>query len=315
MAMCTAVYFIQKPFTADTEQLGCYYFNILQAVEFCKTLSAAIVPPIIPLCPRDNTKVEINSTDHWKSSILEIGSVSSTEVLDYTNIPIISLNEFYIRSEGKVKMKSTILEIAGLNFTSDSLSQYWILDLPPRWDTQGNDPYIFYNTLYPILPINPKITDGKVPDWYAVLSEKSFLGIHWRRGDRGNKVLGPIGRALWYSTEPIQIAKYINMYLEKNRDIEWVYVSTNSGSLIDRETLKLLVKKPIYYFDRPLNIKPLNIWKWDLVDLLLCAKSSHLILSPGGLQNSSAFGRLMYAECLKQNPDTALVQFLPMIYN
>jgi hypothetical protein len=315
MATCTAVYFIQKPFTPDTEQLGCYYFNILQAVELCKTLSAAIVPPIMPLCPRDNTKVEINSTDHWKSSILEIGSVSSTEVLDYNSITTLSLNEFYIRSNGKVKMKSSDFKIAGFKFILDNSSDYWILDLPARWDTQGNDPYIFYNTLYPILPINTSIISGKIPDWYAVLSENPFLGVHWRRGDRGNKVLGQIGRALWYSTEPVQVAKYINIYLEKNRDIEWVYVSTNSGSLIDRETLKGLVKKPIYYFDRPLNIKPLDIWKWDLVDLLLCAKSCHIILSPGGLNNSSAFGRLMYAECLKQNPETALVQFLPMLYN
>ena len=71
---CKAVYFFQKPFTADTEQMGCYYFNILQAVELCKRWGAAIVPPRFPLCPRDNTKVEFNSTDHWASSILAIGS-------------------------------------------------------------------------------------------------------------------------------------------------------------------------------------------------------------------------------------------------
>jgi hypothetical protein len=223
------------------------------------------------------------------------------------------LNDFYIKSEGKVKMESSTFEIAEFKFTSDSLSDYWILELPPRWDTQGNDPYVFYNTLYPILPINTTIINGRVPEWYERLSKKPFLGVHWRRGDRGNTILGNIGKVLWQSTEPIFIARYINRYIEKNQDLEWVYVSTNSGSVIDRETLRKLVHKPVYYFDMPFDTKPLDMWKWDLVDLLLCAKSSHLILSPGGIQNSSAFGRLMYAECLRQNPESALVNFLPMI--
>ena len=310
---CKAVYFLQKPFTADTEQMGCYYFHILQAVEQCKRWGTAIVPPRFPLCPRDNTKVEFNSTDHWSSSILAIGSVDSKEVLDYSHLQTLTLKQFYKQSHGKVRTNIANLDISGFQFTSDNNSDYMILNMPPRWDLQGDDAHVFYNILYDFIPLKSDIIDGKIPDWYKYLSKSHFLGVHWRRGDRGNSILGQIGRRLWFSTDPDKVAACINKYIERNPEIQWVYVSTNSGSIIDRALLKQLVKLPVHFFDAPSNITPLEIWKWDLTDLILCAKAKHLMLSPGGLEHSSAFGRIMYAECLRQTPEDALVSFMPMI--
>ena len=310
---CIAIYFLQKPFTANTEQMGCYYFNILEAVELCRSLNASIVPPQLPLCPRDNKKVELNSTDHWYSSILAIGSIDSTKVIDYTNIKTITVSEFHNQSNGTVKMNNESLTISGLNFLKDDNSKYWIVDLPKRWDIQGRDPHIFYSSLYQLLPLKTSILDSRIPEWYKNNCKKSFLGVHWRRGDRGNSILGQIGKHLWASTEPRLVGKYINNYISKNPDIEWVYVSTNSGSAIDRKILSETVIKPLYYFDTPFEIPALERWKWDISDLLMCAKAKHLLLSPGGLTNSSAFGRLIYAECLRQNPDDALVNFIPFV--
>ena len=312
MLRCEGIYFLQRPFTVNTEQLGCYYFNILEALEQCKIHGAAIVPPRMPLCPRDNTLVELNSSQPWDSSIRIVGSVDSTEVLEYSSISTLTLNEFYNKSNGNVRMKSQTIDISGMIFTSEPSSKFWIMDLPSRWDIQGRDPHIFYNILYPLLPLNPNVVDGRIPEWYTIKSKESFLGVHWRRGDRGNATLGSIGNLLWNSTQPNHVADCINMYLLKNPELEWVYVSTNSGSKEDRRGLCSLVNKPVYYFENPV-CEALEQWKWDVTDLLLCAKAKHLLLSPGTLQNSSAFGRLMYAECLQQNPTDALVSFMPYI--
>jgi hypothetical protein len=309
--LAVAVYFIQPPFTAKTEQLGCYYFNILLSIELCRKWNAAIVPPRIPLAPRDNTKVELNSTEDWAKYIFQLGSVDSKEVLDYSKIKTIDLHEFYRASAGRVFMKQDTLDVSGLQFTKDASSKYFVLNMPPRWDTQSYDPHIFYNELYGMLPLNSNIIEQRVPEWYDTLKGQPFLGVHWRRGDRGNASLGHIGRVLWLSTEPCLVAIHINKYLLENPHLQWVYVSTNSGCQTDKELLRTLVKKPLHFFNRPTDVKPLDIWKWDLTDLLLCAKTDHLLLSPGDLNNSSAFGRLMYAESLRQNPETALVRFMP----
>ena len=312
MSSCEGIYFLQQPFTVNTEQLGCYYFNILEACEQAKLYGAPIVPPRMPLCPRDNTLVELNSSQPWDSSIREIGSVDSTEVLEYSHIPTLTLNEFYSKSNGEVRMDMFTLDISGMIFTSESTSKYWILDMPLRWDIQGRDPHIFYNNLYPFLPLNPNVVDGRIPDWYIEKSVRPFLGVHWRRGDRGNTVMGELGQLLWSSTDPKNVANCINKYLLKNPELEWVYVSTNSGSESDRALLKSLTLKPLYYFTS--KSMPLEQWKWDMTDLFLCAKASHLLLSPVNLEESSAFGRLMYAECLQQNPTDALVNFItPMV--
>jgi len=308
-----AVYFIQKPFTADTEQLGCYYFNILNAVIQCKSWDAAIVPPMMPLAPRDNRRVELNSTDHWKSAILEYGSIKSDKVLDFSNIKTMSFDDFYIKSNGLASMNHDSIEIQGFRFKKNADSKFHITNLPGRWDTEGHDPNIFYSELYPMLPLNYESVKAIIPLWYITRFTKPFLSVHWRRGDRGNVVLGEIGRRLWISTEPETVAKYINKYLEQNPKIEWVCVSTNSGSSFDRGILKSLVKKELFYIDAPPSIKPLDLWKWDMLSIFLCAGTPNLILSPGGLQGSSAFGRLMYAECLQRNPETALVKFMPLL--
>ena len=313
MSRCEGIFFLQAPFTANTEQLGCYYFNILEATEQAKMYGARIVPPRMPLCPRDNTRVEIDSTKPWDSSILKIGSVDSSEVLDYSQIPTMSLNEFYSKSNGEVRMDMFTLDISGMIFISEPTSKYWIMNMPSRWDTDESDDTIFYNILYPSLPFNPNILDARIPAWYIEESKKPFLGVHWRRGDRGNIAMGELGQLLWSSTNPAHVADYINSYLLKNPELEWVYVSTNSGSNNDRILLRKLVKKPLYYFNMP-EVDPLEQWKYDITDLLLCAKAKHLVLSPGNLNKSSAFGRLMYAECLQQNPSDALVSFItPMI--
>jgi hypothetical protein len=210
-------------------------------------------------------------------------------------------------------MNSESIEISGFKFIKDTASKYYVMNMAPRWDTQGHDPNLFFNDLYPILPLNHCIVTGRIPDWYAEESKKPFLGVHWRRGDRGNSILGPIGRSLWFSTEPEVVAIRINRYLDNNPELEWVYVSTNSGSEYDRRTLTTLVKKPVRLFRQPPNVKPLDIWKWDLTDLLLCGKTNHIMLSPINIQSSSAFGRLIYAESIRQNPDTALVSFIPLL--
>ena len=314
MNRCEGIYFLQKPFTTNTEQLGCYYFNILEAIEYCRKQNpmVPIVPPRLPLCPRDNTKVELYSNATWDTSIRGIGSVDSREVLDYTNIVTLTLDEFHYRSNGNVCMKDKVLDISGIPFTLDRNSKFWVIDLPSRWDLQGNDHHIFYNILYPILPLNPTILEGRIPEWYVANSKKPFLGVHWRRGDRGNIKVGRIGELLWRSTNPIHVAAYISEYCSKNPELEWVYVSTNSGSEADKKQLQSLVIRPIYYYNAPI-VTPFEQWKWDIADLLLCARAKHLLLSPGNLQNSSAFGRLMYAECLQQNPTDALVSFIPLI--
>jgi hypothetical protein len=308
-----AVYFIQKPFTADTEQIGCYYFNILHAVELCRSWKAAIVPPKMPLAPRDNVKVELNPADHWKHAILEYGSVDSREVLDYSKMATMSFDDFCTKSNRQVCMTNESIEIQGIQFNQDSNSKFLITELPSRWDTQGHDPQIFYNSLYSSLPLNHTLIDKNIPLWYSIRFKSPFLAVHWRRGDRGNRILGSIGHRLWISTEPDTVARHINNYLECNPEIEWVCVSTNSGSEFDKEVLQSLVKKELFYFEAPPNVKPLDIWKWDFLELLLCAATPNLMLSPGGLQHSSAFGRLMYAECLQKNPETALVKFMPLL--
>jgi hypothetical protein len=303
-----AAFFYQRPFTANSEQIGCYYFNILQAVELCRAMECAIVPPNFPLCPRDNSMVEVYKNEHWEKSILTIDSISSAELLEYS-IPTLSLGEFAEASGKRVNMSFLSLEYRGILFIQDPESHYKILDMPGRWDLQGHDPNLLYMKLYKTLPFKrPKIPLATT-SLEDILS-MNCLGVHWRRGDRGNITMGEIGKRLWKSTEPDQVAKCINILLEKNPKIELVYISTNSGSTYDRETLELLVKAPIYFLYRPRSTNPLEHWKWDLTDLFLCSKASHLLLSPGG-QNSSAFGRLIYAEALRGS--SVQVSHMPLL--
>ena len=297
------IYFYQKPFTVNSEQMGCYYFNILQAVEYCRLLNATIVPPLFPLCPRDNTMVEVYKSMHWENSILTIDSISSTEVLEYT-IPTMHLDEFIQASSKRVNMNHLTLDINSIIFHQDIHSPYWILDMTPRWDLQGNAISFFYNKLYKTLPfkhINLSNIDIVRP----------CLGVHWRRGDRGNITMGHIGQRLWNSTEPDQVAKHINSYLEQDPTIKSVYISTNSGSKRDRSNLESLIHAPVYFLSRP-NTNPLDHWKWDLTDLFLCSSATHILLSPGGLQHSSAFGRLIYAEALRKNPNVTVTS-MPLL--
>lgn len=313
-SQCLAAFFLQKPFTSDTEQMGCYYFNILNAVYLCKAFNAAIVPPLLPLCPRDNSRVEKQAQRDWASSILEISSISSDQVLDYSKVPSIGFEEFVARSNCRVRLPDKLreLEICGTLFIHDPESVYWILHLPQRWDIQQVDEYIFYNESYPMLPLREAPLE-LTPAWFVEKSTKPFLGVHWRRGDRGNAKLGQIGLHLWLSTEPGLVAKEINRYLERNPDLDWVYVSTNSGSEDDRRELKRLVSKPLYFFERPSSVPPKDHWRWDICDLLLSAQAQHLLLSPGGFKNSSAFGRLMIAQYYQNHPSDALVSFLPLV--
>ena len=305
-----AVYFIQKPFTADTEQLGCYYFNILSACIKAKELGAAIVPPYLPLAPRDNKSVELNSDKPWSGSILDFGRINSADVLDYSSIKTLTLTEFHTRSNGRVNMTHEKYTIENYNFINDVTSKYTIADLPGRWDTQGNDPQLFYKDLYKILPLRSDIINE--PKFFHSLKDYTFLGVHWRRGDRGNVTLGEIGKRLWNSTDPDKVAACINRYIEQHPEIEWIYVSTNSGSDEDRELLKKLVKRYIHYLDVPEGENPLQLWNWDLTDLFMCSKGSHLLLSPGGFQNSSAFGRLICAEYLKHTKEP-FIKFMPLL--
>jgi len=309
---CKAIYFYQKPFTANTEQMGCYYFNILQAVELCRTWGAAIVPPKLPLAPRDNNKVELDHTQPWADSILELGTIDSRDVLDYSTVNTITFEEFCSQSNLKVYSNLDVLDISGTQFIKDMGSKFFIINMTPRWDTKNNDS-VFYTKIYKTLPFKSQVYKERVPQWYLDMYKAPFLGVHWRRGDRGNACLGPIGKNLWYATEPDKVAMYINTYLERNKDLIWVYVSTNSGSIEDRELLQLLVKVPLYYLEVPDDIDPLEMWKWDLTDLFMCAKAKHLILSPGGLKNSSAFGRILLAESMKQNMGETKSHFMSFI--
>jgi hypothetical protein len=290
------IYFYQPPFTANSEQMGCYYFNILEAVELCRSLNTAIVPPLFPLCPRDNTMVEVYNSAHWEKSILTIDSVSSAEVLDYTNVSTLSLNEFIEASGKRVTMKHSALSVNGIEFVQDLQSPYLLLDMTSRWDLQGRDTSIFYLQLYRTLPFrepNTRIT---------VNFKKPYLGVHWRRGDRGNVTMGEIGKRLWAATEPEQVAKQINARLTANPAITEVYISTNSGSKRDRQRLTQLLNAQVYCLERPSAIAPVDHWRWDLTDLFLCSQADDILLSPGGLEHSSAFGRLIYAEALRKNP-------------
>jgi hypothetical protein len=311
MLGCEGIYFIQKPFTVNTEQMGCYYFNILSACIKAKELGAAIVPPYLPLAPRNNKLVELNADQPWSASILDFGRINSADVLNYSRTKTLTLQEFHTRSNGHANMKYEKVTIEGLDFINDSTSKYTIADLPGRWDTQGNDPQLFYRGLYKTLPLRSDITIE--PKWFKYSRSRPFLGVHWRRGDRGNVTLGEIGKHLWNSTEPDKVAACINRYIEQHPELEWVYVSTNSGSDEDRGLLRDLVKINLHYLDIPEDINPLDLWKCDLTDLFMCSKASHLLLSPGGINNSSAFGRLIYAEYLKRNHNEPYIKFMPFI--
>ena len=280
--------------------MGCYYFNILEAVELCRSLHAAIVPPRVPLCPRDNTMVEVYSSTHWDTSIITIDSVASTEVLDYKDVSTLSLNEFIEASGKRVTMKYSRLVYNGVEFIQDLQSPYLLLDMPARWDLQERDSSIFYTQLYKTLPL--KVQDKP----HAVKFSKPYLGVHWRRGDRGNVTMGEIGKQLWASTQPEQVAKHINAYLERNPAIQSVYISTNSGSKKDRQRLRQLVRLDVHYLEMPLLTPALDHWRWDLTDVFLCSQADHILLSPGGLEHSSAFGRLIYAEALRKNPNVTV---------
>ena len=310
---CKAIYFIQKPFTSKTQQMGCYYFNILQAVELCRIWGAAIVPPMLPLAPRDNNKVELDHNEPWEDSILEYGSIDSSKVLDYSQVKTISFNNFCKESNLNVYTNSDNLDISGVKFTKNKQSKYFILNIPPRWDTQKNNEMTFYRIIYSTFPFRNDIFKHNIPEWYLNICNTPFLGVHWRRGDRGNACLGSIGKTLWYATEPDKVAMIINTYIEENPGLSWVYISTNSGSMDDKELIMQLVKVPVYFLDVPEGVEALDRWKWDVTDLFMCAKAKHIILSPGGLTGSSAFGRIILAESMRQNIDRTKYSFMPFI--
>jgi hypothetical protein len=45
----------------------------------------------------------------------------------------------------------------------------------------------------------------------------------------------------------------------------------------------------------------------------MCAKAKHIILSPGNLITSSAFGRIILAESMKQYMEKTKYSFMPFI--
>ena len=149
------------------------------------------------------------------------------------------------------------------------------------------------------------------PGWYKAKSKLTYLGVHWRRGDRGNITLGEIGKRLWNATEPTNTSSIINSYIELHPEIKWVYVSTNSGSEYDRNKLRKLVRCELIYQD-DVECEPLERWKWDLMDMQICSQCTHLILSPINLVNSSAFGRLIFAEFIRRGGKEANLSFIPI---
>ena len=302
------IYFLQKPVSPTSEQIGCYYFNILQAVEIARQKKAAIVPPLFPLCPRDNSQVEIYHAQPWNDSILAMGTLDSNQVLDYSKIKTLTFEEFVEQSQQKVYMTSNEKEIKNVRFSLDLTSRYAILDMPGRWDLQTNDSSLFFKQLYQTLPLKQIVDLPKV----IPPLKKPYLGVHWRRGDRGNIIMGHIGKQLWKSTQPEVVASHINKIIKKNPSLESVYVSTNSGSKLDRKILQSLVNIPLQFLEKPLGIDPLEYWKWDLYDLFLCSSASTLLLSPGKLENSSAFGRLIYAEALRKH-STVSLSMMPLL--
>jgi hypothetical protein len=92
--------------------------------------------------------------------------------------------------------------------------------------------------------------------WFG---KEPFLGVHWRRGDRGHAEMANWGRCYWEWSQPGQISNRLCEILQE-RNIRHVFIATNSGSPEDRArvlaTTCIGFKPDIHYL--PEDVYPYN---------------------------------------------------------
>ena len=75
----------------------------------------------------------------------------------------------------------------------------------------------------------------------------NYIGVHWRRGDRGHPEMGALGDLMWQLSSPEHLSCELNRLL-----LEWpaatsVFVGTNCGTPADRALLRRLVHVPLVF--------------------------------------------------------------------
>ena len=74
----------------------------------------------------------------------------------------------------------------------------------------------------------------------------SYVGVHWRRGDRAHPEMGPLGARMWELSTPDHLSCEINrLLLEFN--VSSVFVGTNCGTPAEYDRLRELVQAPVVF--------------------------------------------------------------------
>ena len=120
-----------------------------------------------------------------------------------------------------------------------------------------------------------------------------YVGVHWRRGDRGHPEMGEQGDRMWALSQPEHLSCEINrLLLEYN--VSAVFVGTNCGTPADRERLRALVHAPLVFLS---DLGLFQDWQHGLdavtVEMFVLAYAKVFLTAGDSFWGSSTISRLV----------------------
>ncbi|MGB1593264.1 MAG: hypothetical protein ACPIOQ_10970, partial [Promethearchaeia archaeon] len=121
----------------------------------------------------------------------------------------------------------------------------------------------------------------------------SYVGVHWRRGDRAHPEMGQLGARMWELSTPDHLSCEINrLLLEFN--VSSVFVGTNCGTAAEYDRLRELVQAPVVFL-RDVNM--FQEWQQGLdamtTEMFLLAHAKVFLSAGESHWGSSTISRLI----------------------
>ena len=314
------------------QQFASYYYNVVGAFLDAEAAGARVVSPMLPFAPRNNRILETDPTQPVANHIQIRYGVDSRIFLDLSDAFVCDLDEFVAESKGRINSEffddgaevyfnpvHRVFQDAGseqtLTFTVDKSSPFKVQPMPERWDYGKKiDPIFRASIKYPFHRGIPNYLPSE--EYMKFYDEcKSFLGVHWKRGDNLCAEHGETADDHSIRTDPERVGDSINYLLSVNKKAHGedpsvplcngIFIATDTTVKKDRDRVIQIIRKehkkiPIFMTPDLTAVEPEKRWAWDGADLWLASQANALFLSPYVLEDCSCFGRLIAANARRR---------------
>ena len=296
-------------------------FTLIEIILLCKKMDRILVLPPILSQPRNNTIAESGETDHHKFVLGEIfipmEEIFNIEILrKYINV--IKFSEFIKISRGNIstlcclgkphsrKIKSYAQEfhckkilntkkfedIVNLDEPFVAITGYepgkYLIKSFPTWPREFRKDY-WEITRH--LQYNKRLIH-KADNFIRKNGLKSYVAVHWRRGDRAHPEVSELAEQVVH--ERTEMKKRLDSFLihpilkiMKKYQLEKVFLATNSGTKWHLEYLRS--RLPLVQY--PPSGKLENREEESIIEQIICIKSDYFFAAPFHYDQCSNFSR------------------------